>query len=93
MEENIIEKIKEILTYHSFLEMIESKEELLVSDRIKSDRRSGGAWLITTNKGEMLFEGSNTDFDQIECMYSHRVEIFGVLIALLFLETYSTYYL
>ena len=44
-------------------------------------------------KKEKLITGINPDFGMIEHIHSHRADIFGVLILLLFLQEYGSYFL
>lgn len=41
----------------------------------------------------VIIEGTNPDFDSIDFIHSHRVEIYGALSVLLFINEYCKYYL
>jgi len=73
--------------------LVQNKREIIIaSDGSKATTKSGGAWIFTNNKGNILIEGHNPDFGIITEIPSHRAEIFGLLSALIFLEEYCRYY-
>ena len=76
----------------SLLEAIQRKSEVFIaSDGGKRKRLSGGAWIIHSSN-MTLVEGYNPDFGNDSAIHSHRSEIYNILTALLFLDTYKKYY-
>ena len=48
--------------------------------------------MISNSSGTILAQGYNPDFGYINSIHSHRSEKYGVLSALLFIDTYIKYY-
>ena len=66
---------------------------IIASDENKSESKSGGDRLIVDSSGNIATSGSNPDFGPITSMNSHRSEIYGVLLVLLFLHEYCRYFM
>ena len=89
----LIQSAKELNTEESLIALIQDKREIFIaSDRSKAATKSGGAWLFTNNKGNILIEGRNLDFGIITKIHSHRAEIFGLFSAPIFLDEYCRYF-
>ena len=89
----LIQKVKEIDTNGSLIELIQTKQDTIIaSNESKSATTSGGVWIFINSKGTILVEGHNPDFGIIKEIHSRRAEIFGLLSALIFLEEYCRYY-
>ena len=90
----LIQKVKEIDTNGSLIELIQTKQDTIIaSNESKSATTSGGVWIFINSKGTILVEGHNPDFGIIKEIHSHSVKIFGLLSELIFLEEYCRYYL
>ena len=75
----IIQKVKEIDANESLIELIQTKQDIIIaSDWSKSATTSGGAWIFTNSKGTILIEGHNPDFGIIKEIHSHRAKTFGL---------------
>ena len=93
-------KIKLIKNYRDLLKtpplshFIQTQQQLLIaSDGSKSRFSSKGVQLIIDTLGNIIIEGINPYFGSIDCVYSQRVEMYGVLSVLLFINEYCKYYL
>ena len=79
---------------HQVLEILQNKcDIIIVNDGSKSERISGGDWIIVDSSGTTSISGSTPDFDTITLMNSHRSETYAVLSALLFLREYCRYFM
>ena len=58
---------------------------ILTTDGTKSSNKSGGGWIVSSDKGKILAHGANLDFVSQSNMHSHRLEAHIVLSILLFL--------
>ena len=54
--------------------------------------QTGGALFIPTAEEKIMAHGYNPDFDYINTIDSHRSIIYGVLSAILFIDTCENYY-
>ena len=68
------------------------KQLLVVSDGSRSNKTSGGAWIIATEGGDEIISGYTPDFGDISQINSHRTYIFETLAVLLFLRQYSRFF-
>ena len=85
---SLIKKYNEDNVNSSLVAAIQLQHKLIkVSDRSKSKKVSGGAWMIADMTGKTLVSGTNPD------IHSHRAEIYGVLSVFTFLHEYSKYYM
>ena len=72
---------------------IQSRTELVIaSDGSKSNKNSGGAFIIANGDGDVIISGYNQDFGDISQINSHRSGIFGTLADLIFLIEYSRFF-
>ena len=72
---------------------IQSKKQLLIaSNGSRSNKTSGGSWIITTEGGDEIISGYIPDLGDTSKINSHRMEIFGTLAVLLFLRGYSRFF-
>ena len=73
---------------------VHSKQHpLIISSNVsKSERRSGGSWIIALECGTHIVQGYTPNFGQISAINSYRVEVYASLAATLFLHLYPGYY-
>ena len=62
------------------------------TDCARTDTKSGGGWLITTDTGQRIAHGFNPDYGQSEDIHCYRSEVYASLAALLFLHIYEAFY-
>ena len=66
---------------------------IIASDGSKSKKVSRGASIIANRAGKTLVLGTNPDIGNIQHIYSHCAEIYGLLSVFIFLHEYSKYYI
>ena len=63
----------------------------LAMDGSKTDKKTGGTFVLFTPNGQLLAHGSNPDYNSMDNMYSHRLEAYTMLSALIFLQEYYNF--
>ena len=65
----------------------------LATDGSKSDKKPGGAWVLsTTPQGKLLANRSNSDYGSMDNMHSHRSKEYAILSTLLILKEYFNFF-
>ena len=81
-------------TVSPLFQFIQLNTPLVIStDGSKSERKSGGSWIITLECSTYVISGYNPSFDHIYFINSYRAEVYTSLTATLFFHLYSKYYL
>ena len=58
----------------------------------QNSSKFGNIWVSIDSKNFILVEGNNPAFETITKIYSHRSEIFGLILALILIDKYCSYY-
>ena len=75
------------------MQFIQQKTPLYIStDGSRTNKKSGGSWIISLVDGTSIVSGWNPDFGQINTINSYHSEIYASLVSLTFLEYYCDYF-